>query len=143
MDEHCTVYFSQSAWPFNEADLSVILQRSRQCNLVAGISGALLYVQGSIIQVLEGEAEAVETLFNRIQLDTRHTNVRRVMNRPITQRLFPQWTMGYETVTSRQMKEIRGTVLLDEHHKALVTIKPDELIIQRLVKAFYDTNYYN
>ena len=143
MDEHCTVYFSKSAWLFSETDLSTILQQSRHWNALKGISGILLYVRGGIIQVLEGEAEAVEILFNRIQLDPRHTDVMRVMNRPITQRLFPDWTMGYETLTNRQMEDIKATVVPGEAHNALVIIQPDEPLIQRLVKTFYESNRYN
>jgi hypothetical protein len=115
MEEHCTVYFSKSTRLSNETDFTTILQQSRRDNAIADISGILLYVRGSIVQVLEGQTEAVETLFKRIQIDSRHTDVERVMNRPINQRLFADWTMGYETVTSRQMEDIKGSKILDEH----------------------------
>lgn len=95
------------------------------------------------MQVLEGEAQAIETLFDRIQTDRRHTDVTRVMNRPIAQRLFPNWTMGYETITRWQMEDIKATVVLDEHRSAAVTIQPDEPLILRLLKVFYDSNRNN
>ena len=143
MEERCTIYFSKSTKFFDENSLLTLLEQWRAYNTKANISGILLYVRGSIVQVLEGEAQAVETLFDRIQTDRRHTDVIRVMNRPIVQRLFPDWTMGYETVTSRQMEGIKEMVVLDEHRSATLTIKPDEPIILRLLKVFYDSNRHS
>ncbi|RYC66615.1 BLUF domain-containing protein [Spirosoma sordidisoli] len=143
MEERCTIYFSRSTESFNESSLPILLEKWRYSNANAGISGILLYVRGSIIQVLEGEAQAVETLFERIQADRRHTDITRVMNRPIDQRFFPDWAMGYETITSRQMEDIKGMVVLDEHHNASVRIKPDEPLILRLIKVFYDSHRYD
>lgn len=143
MEEHCTIYFSQSTLLSNEKDLLTILRQSRRDNAKAGISGILLYVRGSIMQVLEGEVHMVETLFKRIQEDKRHTDVTRVMDKLITQRLFPNWSMGYETITHRQMEDIKAMIILDEHHNAMVTITPNEPIILRLIKVFYESNRYN
>ena len=53
--EHCIVYFSSSVSQFQEEDLTTILQQSRQNNSESGVTGVMLYVRGSIIQVLEGE----------------------------------------------------------------------------------------
>jgi len=63
--EHCIVYFSKSVKPFNENDLTAILQKSHQNNAERNITGVLLYVRGSIIQVLEGEKVTVEALYKR------------------------------------------------------------------------------
>ena len=143
MDEHRTMYFSTSTLLSDERTLLTILQQSRHDNAAAGISGILLYVRGSIVQVLEGEAQAVEALFRRIEVDKRHTDVVRVLDQPITQRLFADWAMGYETVTHRQMETIRASVVLDQHHNAMITIEPNEHIILRLIKVFYETNRHN
>lgn len=141
MEERCIIYFSKSTDLFSESSLPSLLEQWRDYNAKTNISGILLYVRGSIVQVLEGEAQAVETLFDRIQIDHRHTDVTKVMNRPITERLFPDWTMGYETITDWQMEGIKGTVILDEYRNASLTIKPDEPFIMRLIKVFYDYNH--
>ena len=65
------------------------------------------------------------------------------MNRPINQRIFPAWMMGYETVTSRQMEDVKEPLILGVHLNASVRIKPDEPIVLRLIKVFYDSNHYN
>lgn len=138
--DHCIVYFSNSAGPFEEKDLAVILQQSRQNNVQFGITGVMLYVRGSIVQVLEGEKEAVEIMYERILHDDRHTNVVGVLNRPIKERLFAQWSMGYETITTRQLEEIKAIVDLDDHGTAA---NPDSPVILRMIRLFYDSNRYN
>lgn len=143
MEEHRTVYLSKAVNAFTRTDLATILEQSRHDNAEADISGLLLYVRGSIIQVLEGEVQAVERLFQRIQTDKRHTDVTRVFDKLITERLFPDWTMGYETVTNRQMEGISAMLKLEQDHDATLTIKPNEHIVLRLLKTFYESNRHN
>ncbi|QHV97772.1 BLUF domain-containing protein [Spirosoma endbachense] len=38
----------------------MLLQQSRHANVRTGVAGVLLYVRGSIVQVLEGEKVAVD-----------------------------------------------------------------------------------
>lgn len=132
--DHCTVYFSTSVGSLAENDLSVILKQSRFNNAKSGITGILLYINGSIIQVLEGDDKAVETLYHRIEKDPRHTNVVRVLNKPIDQRLFADWSMGYETITSRQLENIKAMVDTDANQAA------GDPVILKTLKAFYETN---
>ena len=140
MEERCIIYFSKSTRLSNEVDLLTLLQQSRHNNAKENISGVLLYVRGSIVQVLEGETLAVETLFGRIEQDKRHTNVTRVLNRLITERLFSDWTMGYETVTSHQMADIKRMIAPNKNQE--ITSAKQEAIL-RMLRAFYEGNHYN
>ena len=138
--EHCIVYFSNSVKPLGENDLLTILTDSRRNNRAARVTGILLYVHGRIIQVLEGEKDTIETLYQRIRADKRHTNVTRVLDRPISQRLFSDWEMGYQTITARQLDDINATVNLDNSAPA----RPDagNNIILKTIKLFYESNLY-
>ncbi len=138
---HCIVYFSSSVGPLQEIDLLNILQQSRHNNSKNGITGVILYVRGSIIQVLEGEKEAVETLYKRIEQDQRHTDVVRVFSRNITQRLFTDWTMGYETITARQLENIKSILNPDDNDE--FAVEPVNNIILKTIKVFYESNKYN
>ena len=108
--EHCIVYFSTWREPFQEKDLVATLELSRQNNAVDGITSVTLYVRGNIIQVLEGQKEVVEALYARIQQDHRHTNVTKVLSRPIQKRLFAGSALAYETITTRQLEELKTVV---------------------------------
>ncbi len=139
--EHCIVYFSSSADSLDENELATILEQSRQNNSKLGITGVMLYVRGSIVQVLEGAKQAVDALYERIQHDNRHTDVVTVLNRPISQRQFGNWSMGYETVTVRQLEELKTIVALDDPNGT--GSQANDPILLRLIKVFYDSNRYN
>ncbi len=139
--EHCIVYFSSSVGLFQEEDLSIILRQSRRNNVRSGITGVMLCVRGSIIQVLEGEKEIVEALYKRIEQDQRHKEVTRVLNRPIGQRLFADWAMGYETITSSQLDDIKTIVNFDNEKEA--SSASQENIILKTIKVFYESNRHN
>ncbi len=139
--DHCIVYFSSSVGAFEEKDLTSISQQSRNYNPPLGITGVMLYVRGSIIQVLEGDRDALEALYSKIERDTRHTNISKVFSRPITKRLFAEWNMGYKTITEQQLESIQDIVQLDGNGKP--TLIDDEHIILKTIKVFYDSNRYN
>lgn len=60
----------------------------------------LLYHEGSFLQVLEGAAENVEMLFERIGRDPRHRRVMVLLRRSIDARQFQDWSMGFVDVKS-------------------------------------------
>lgn len=136
--EHSLVYFSTSFGLFQEEDLASILQQSRRNNAGANITGLLLYMNGSIIQVLEGEKLAVESLYKRIEQDQRHTHVVCVLSRPISHRLFSRWSMAYETLTTSQLEDIETIVA---SFRGQPSVSPaDDAVILKTLKAFYESN---
>lgn len=139
--EHCIVYLSASAGLLQEEDLRSILQKSRSYNGEHHITGVLLYVNGSIIQVLEGKREIVETLYQRIVQDERHTGVTRIVDQAITKRLFANWTMGYQTITARQLDIIQTVLDLDNHEE--LSIESDSNVILKMINLFYHANQPN
>jgi hypothetical protein len=139
--EHCIVYFSTWRKPFQEEELISTLEESRHKNAVDGISSITLYVRGNIIQVLEGRKEAVEALFAHIERDDKHTNVIKVLSRPIQQRLFADSALAYETITSSQLKELKTVVDLDGNEESISASKVP--FVLKLIKTFYESNRYN
>lgn len=140
MDIHLA-YTSVAAVGFQENELTDILQWSRKYNSNVGITGVLLYVRDSFIQVLEGEKKDVESLFEHIQQDPRHTNVTLLLNRTIIKRLFPDWAMGYTTINERQTDEIQTILNLDSGGKA--TVERGDHLVFKMVKIFYENNRHN
>lgn len=136
--EHCIIYFSASASLLREADLLTLLEQSRHDNAKAGITGILLFDRGSIVQVIEGEKEAIEALFGRIERDYRHTNVTKVFDGPISQRLFADWNMGYRTITTHQLDIVKS--VLDLYKTEWLSVKPSNTVILQMLKVFYEGN---
>lgn len=76
-------------------EVKSILRASRINNTSKGITGLLLYRDGSFAQFLEGPADAVDALYDKIERDPRHHGVIRVLRQSVTKRDFREWTMAF------------------------------------------------
>lgn len=101
------VYCSRNTAPTGPEELRQILAASRVNNARDGVSGALLFSDGSFAQVLEGPLAAVERTFERIQCDLRHAGVTVLQFGPTEGRVFADWSMA-EAATLRV--QANGTV---------------------------------
>jgi hypothetical protein len=102
------IYSSASTTPLQQEDLEDILNQARSNNARAGITGALAYVDGCFLQVLEGEAAAVQRLMGRIATDLRHETVIVLQAGEIAAPAFPDWQMAYVSATAAQIAEWAG-----------------------------------
>jgi hypothetical protein len=94
------VYCSTATRPFGESDLSELLARSRANNDAHDITGMLLHRNGEFVQILEGDRYDVEKLMQEIGRDPRHTDVRILLEEPLHERRFENWTMGYQALVA-------------------------------------------
>lgn len=92
------VYVSSATKLFTEDELLELLQKARTNNQRDGITGMLLYSNGNFIQVIEGDEDAVLSLHNRILSDPRHTRIITLLQRPLTKRMFAEWSMGFRNL---------------------------------------------
>lgn len=99
------IYCSQAVHDFPPDELVTLLDRSRQRNAGCGLTGMLLYSSQSFLQMVEGEADAIEATYARIRADERHTNLRLLMDAEVPGRLFPDWTMGFEHVDDEELAD--------------------------------------
>jgi hypothetical protein len=103
------IYASSAGRHFETAELTALLQAARKNNDAAGLTGMLLYTEGSFFQVLEGVPDAVEALYARIELDKRHEQVTKIVTEAIPRRSFANWTMGFSQVSRKDLALISGT----------------------------------
>lgn len=136
--DYCLTYFSSAVSSTTEPVIVEIVNLSREKNARLGITGVLLYINGRIVQVLEGQQQAVENLYESIKADPRHTDVRTVISQPITKRSFSHWYMGYETLTTRQYEEVQDIIPVDLQDESLGDA--DQPVIVRMLKGFFDLN---
>ena len=101
---HHLVYTSSTTVLLTEAGLHRSLGQWQAANAYAGITGVLLYSEGDIMQVLEGEAERVQALFATIAGDGRHRDVTKLADGPVDQRVFADWSMRFRSVPSADFK---------------------------------------
>jgi len=67
----------------------------------------LLYPDGFFIQALEGEKNVINNLYPIIPKNERHQNLILIYERPIQQRRFPYWTMGFNKTDSTNTETIK------------------------------------
>lgn len=104
---HC-IYASSAVPSFSEAVIPVLLERARAKNIVRGITGMLLFIEGSFFQVLEGETHVVDEIYSAIERDPRHARVTRIIREPIAHRTFDQWSMGFAAVARLDARDLLG-----------------------------------
>lgn len=102
------LYISSATKPMTEDDLLNILKVARSNNAKKGITGMLLYIGESFIQVLEGEENEIDNLYKIIKKDPRHANCTILEKTPITERKFPDWSMGFKKITDAQIDDVEG-----------------------------------
>ena len=87
------VYRSKATEKFSEEDLSKIMSDSLPYNEPNGITGILLFDGEYFFQVLEGECEKVEALYEHIKKDRRHSAIVKVTEIVIHERNFGAWLL--------------------------------------------------
>ncbi len=102
------IYSSESATPMQMDDLEEILDQARDRNATQQITGALVYVDGTFLQVLEGEAALVKALMAAIALDVRHETVTILKEAEIPAPIFSDWRMAYVSATPEQVAQWAG-----------------------------------
>lgn len=95
------IYVSQATFkPFHtpegmECHVAEILAVSRKNNQQQQLVGALYYGNGKFFQCLEGEKNAVQALYTKLQDDPRHDRLTILHQEPIQQLSFQNWDMKY------------------------------------------------
>lgn len=111
------IYSSQAASPMSMAELEDILVDAREGNRRRGVTGALVYVDGVFLQILEGPRDVVQALMASIARDTRHAAIH-VFHEAETERpMFGSWKMAYLESSPGQVAAwlgLEGTASLDE-----------------------------
>ena len=86
------VYVSEKT-DVSDTTLKDIIASSKANNPEEDITGCLLSGSNSFLQLLEGPAEFINTLYSKITRDGRHKNVRTLCDEKIDERLFLLWSM--------------------------------------------------
>lgn len=112
-----TIYFSAASTPMQVEELEDILEQAQSNNSSNGITGALVYIDGSFLQILEGEKARVQTLMQKIAKDFRHETVTVLQEGEIAAAAFSEWKMAYVSATPEQVARwagLSGTTQLPE-----------------------------
>lgn len=101
-------YISAAVHPFNGRELSSLIALARENNSRLGVTGMLMYVNGSFMQVVEGPPDPVAALFDKICADGRHHKVHTLLQEPIQSRAFGDWSMGLAKLDADELTSLEG-----------------------------------
>lgn len=134
-------YTSIASHHMSHDELIALLAQSRNNNLHTDITGMLLYMEGCFFQVLEGEADQLERLFDKISKDPRHHDVMKLILEPIEERCFSNWTMGFQHITKEELSSITGlTDFLDRDNSGFVGMETSRA--RKLIEHFREGRWF-
>ena len=90
------VYVSEKI-DVSNTTLKDIIASSKKNNPEEDVTGCLLSGSNSFLQLLEGPADFIDTLYSKISKDNRHENVVALCEEKIDERLFLSWSMKLAT----------------------------------------------
>ncbi len=102
------IYSSQASGPMSVTDLETILEDARAGNEARNVTGALVYVDGVFLQILEGDKDVVSALMASIARDSRHSAVKVFHEGEVDAPTFATWRMAYLNATPEEMAEWAG-----------------------------------
>ncbi|WP_442499525.1 phosphate-starvation-inducible PsiE family protein [Methylobacter sp. sgz302048] len=101
------IFASTALKDWNAEELLGLLKICRTNNSARDITGALIYLHRTFFQILEGDEQAVDETFEKIQKDTRHKDVTQIERKPIAERDFPYWSMGFEKLDEHDLNTFK------------------------------------
>ena len=94
-----TISYVSTAHPsLANSDINELFKFVKHYNNDQNITGILMYSDGNFFQVLEGEKEQIQILFEKIKLDSRHYNVIKIFDREITDCSFSKYHSSFKVI---------------------------------------------
>jgi hypothetical protein len=113
------IYSSEAATPMQTDDLLELLEHARRSNAAKGITGALIYADGTFLQILEGDKTLLQDLMVRIQRDVRHESLVVLRESEVPTAIFGSWKMAYVSATPKQIAKWVGLNSADDTVESL------------------------
>ncbi|MFK7793918.1 MAG: BLUF domain-containing protein [Gammaproteobacteria bacterium] len=105
---HQLIYISAANREFSEEELQNLLTSARINNTSLGITGMLLFHEGSFIQALEGPKDKVQALYEKIAEDERHSETVVLYKGDQDEPDFESWSMGFYRSNQSSKKNLEG-----------------------------------
>lgn len=122
-------YASKAIPGFDQGRLRVLLQRSRDFNMAADITGCLVFdARHIVVQVLEGRPGPVQALFERIEADPRHEEVTMLWTGSTHRREFPRHPMACYNLAWRRMHGLREPQAAVDELLAAPSVKRGDIV---------------
>jgi Sensors of blue-light using FAD len=102
---HRLIYMSTAVGVLRADELDRVYLRAKAANGRAGITGLLLFYEGTFLHLLEGPAAAIAGLMQKVRRDRRHTGLITLEAGPCQKRCFPDAPMHYVSARNLSVGE--------------------------------------
>lgn len=96
MSHYFLIYTSVPSKKLTGEEFIDLLTVSRKENEIHNITGMLLCLPETYVQLIEGPEDKIQQLYGNIVKDRRHHNVIILKEGTIEKRFFPGWSMGFD-----------------------------------------------
>jgi len=102
------LYYGVESFKFEQKDFEELLNQARERNGQLGITGKLIYCEGTFIQVLEGDEHAIKEVYQSIEKDSRLIATKLVAEGLADKRYFKDWSMDFDEVSLDAINELES-----------------------------------
>jgi hypothetical protein len=136
VDLHALVYVSSAVRLLSMAEIGELLEKAQARNAEQGVTGVLLYCEGSFMQYLEGPEAGIALVYKIIKADRAHRGIIELLAEPIETREFPDWSMAFRVVSAFGM----SYPLQQDEFLWRISQKPDPSVspARRLLEKFWN-----
>ena len=120
-------------------DIEKILETAQVYNKRHNLTGLLLYTDTKFVQLIEGEKKDLDTLYDKISKDARHTSPCVISTDIILERAFPSWQMAGKRIGTNKIDYI-SSISSNEKEKFEETLagkKDNGFFVTELMKRFF------
>ena len=94
-------YISDSRINNSLTDFNNLTLTAKSNNAKNNITGILVYKNNNFLQVFEGQSNTVDDIFSKIRVDDRHSNIFKIIDTTIDERIFEEYNFGFTVVSDR------------------------------------------
>lgn len=132
------IWISEAVKNYSEDELLALLKKSRTNNLRLGVTGLLLYHQGSFMQFMEGEEDRVLAIYeNRIVPSHLHRKVTLLLKMEETERIFSNWSMGFMATDSKLANSVPGFTEFVRTKSSFIELAGDHEHLNKIIDGFH------
>lgn len=102
------------------------------------ITGLLIYCEGHFVQIIEGEAAAIDTLYAKIARDKRHSESKILLRSVTSMRMFSKWSMGIVETEDEPDTQIKLDDRLAAIEALSARMQTEPLLASTFIEAFLD-----
>ena len=96
------LYISTATDYQSDTQLAALLEEAVTANLQYQVTGMLLYCEGDFMQLIEGKKSDIIQLYDNICRDERNFENEVLVEEPIAERHFVDWSMGFKQFSKEE-----------------------------------------